>query len=243
MNELVDIAMIVGEQQPGLDSSPVGSRIVYEPAQGIVDPRRVEQRERPLAGMDELPVGGLVADGGERGYGEMAREFGRVGAVAGHFVAAFDHIRIGNFLRSDPDLDQRAIFRDERLELFEQIVAKVGRLGHRRRIDSALAEFGVGARGRRRRTVRLVDQAQFGIAEQGARFGRRRLAGLEEPFDRAAQRLRGGFIKIAQAIDGLFGRRDLLETASDVGDRLAQRAHPSNSARHALAAMQAISTA
>ena len=150
---------------------------MHEPAQGIVDPRRVEQGERPLAVVDELAVGGLVADRGERGDGEMAREFGRVGAAAGQFVAAFDHVGVGNLLRPDPDLDQRAIFRDQRLELFEQIVAKVGRLRHRRRIDAALAEFGVGARVRRRRPVRLVDQAQFGIAEQRARLGGRRLAG------------------------------------------------------------------
>ena len=83
---------------------------MHEAAQRIVDPRRVEQGERPLGAEVELAVRGLVADRGERRHGKEARELRRVGAAAGQLVAAFDHIRIGNLLRADADLDRGAVF-------------------------------------------------------------------------------------------------------------------------------------
>ena len=48
---------------------------MHEPAQRIVDPRRVEQRERALGAEEEFAVGDLVADRGQRGDGEKTREF------------------------------------------------------------------------------------------------------------------------------------------------------------------------
>ena len=80
---------------------------MHEAAQRIIDARRVEQSERPLGAEVELAVRRLVADGGERGHGEKARELGGVGAAARQFVAALDHVRVGNFLRADADLDRR----------------------------------------------------------------------------------------------------------------------------------------
>ena len=102
-----------------------------EPAQRIIDPRRVEQRERPLdAGADvERAVGDLVADHGERGRGEIARELGGGGAAAAEFVAALEHVGVGDLLRADADLDRRAEFLDQRLELFEQIARGNPRAG------------------------------------------------------------------------------------------------------------------
>ena len=87
-----------------------------EPAQRVIDPRRVKQGERPLVVVHEFAVRGLVADGGERGTGKVAGKLHGVGAAAGQFVAAFDHVRVGDLLIPDPDLDMRAVFRDERLE-------------------------------------------------------------------------------------------------------------------------------
>ena len=159
-----------------------------EPAQRIVDARRVEQRQRAMVAEHELAVRGFIADRGERGDGKEARQFGRVSASARQFVAAFDHVRVRDLLRADPDLDGRAVFGHQRLELLQQIAAEVGGLGHRSRIDAGLAEFGEGARIRRRRRVRLIGQAQFGVAEKRARRGRGRLAVPEQPLDGAAQR-------------------------------------------------------
>ena len=190
-----------------------------EAAQRIIDARRVEQRQRPLGAEVELAVGDLVADRRQRGDGKEAREFGGVGAAARQFVAAFEHVRVGDLLRADADLDRGAVFADQRLELLEQIGAKLLRLRHRRRVDAGLAEFREGARVRRRRAVGRVGQAQFGIAEQRARRGRRRHAVLEEALDRAAQRLRRLIVEARETVDRLAGRCHPLERAPDVVDR------------------------
>ncbi len=205
LDELVDIAVVVGEQHPRLHRPPVGAGIVHEAAQRIIDPRRVEQGERPLGAEVELAVRRLVADRGERGHGKKTREFGGVGAAARQLVAALDHIRVGDLLRADADLDRGAVFADQRLELLEQIGAELGRLRHRRRVDAGFAELGEGARARERRAVRRINQAQFGIAEQGARRARGRLAFLEKALDRPVQGLSRLVIEANEPVDRLAG--------------------------------------
>ena len=49
LHELVDIAVIVGEQHPGLHRAPVRARVVDEAPQRVVDAWRIEQRKRPFA--------------------------------------------------------------------------------------------------------------------------------------------------------------------------------------------------
>ena len=109
-HELVDVAVIVGQQHPGLHRPPVGAGVVDEAAQRVVDAQRVEQGERPLGADVELAVGDLVADRRQRGGGKVARELGGVGAAARQFVAALEHIRVGDLLRADADLDRGAVF-------------------------------------------------------------------------------------------------------------------------------------
>jgi hypothetical protein len=65
---------------------------VHEAAQRIVDPRRVEQGERPLGAEVELAVRSFVADRRQRRDGKETRQFSRVGAAARELVAAFDSI-------------------------------------------------------------------------------------------------------------------------------------------------------
>ena len=149
---------------------------MHEPAQRIVDPRRVEQRQRPLgAGADfEHAVGDLVADHRERGRGKMAREFGGGDAAATEFVAGLEHVGVGDFLSAEPDFHLGAELARERLELLEQIGAEVLGMRHRRRIDAGRREFGEGARVRGRRAVGAIGHAQARIAETRAHLGRRR---------------------------------------------------------------------
>ena len=138
---------------------------MHEAAERIIDARRVEQGERPLGAEVEFAVRGLIANRRQRRHGKEARELGGVGAAARQLVAAFDHVWVGNLLRADADLDRRPVFRDQRLELLEQIGAKVRRLGNRRRVEAGLAELGERARAGGRRAVGRISQAQFGIAE------------------------------------------------------------------------------
>ena len=102
LHELIDIAVIVGEQHPGLHRAPVGAGVVDEAAQRIIDARRVEQGERPLGAEVELAVRRLVADRRQRRHGKEPGEVRRVAAAAREFVAAFDDVRVGNFLAPTP---------------------------------------------------------------------------------------------------------------------------------------------
>ena len=256
LHELVDIAMIVGEQHPGLHPPPVGTGVVDEAAERIVDARRIEQGERPLGAEVEFAVGGFVADRRQRRDGKETRQLRGVGAAAGQFVAAFDHVRVGDLRRADADLHDGAVFADQRLELLEQVGAKLLRLGDRGRIDAGLAEFCERPRAREGRAVGGVSQAELGIAEQGARRRRRRLAFLEEALDRAAQGLRRVVVEAGETVDSLVGRRHPLERSPDVVDRRAKHrsvtftkvTEPASwpgrrpGPVYVLAAMQAIST-
>ena len=205
MDELVDIAVVVGQQQPRLHRAPVGAGVVDEPAQRVIDPHRVEQRDRPLeTGADfERAVGDLVADRVQLGNGKEARELGGGRAAAPEFVAALEHVRIGDFLRADADLDRRAEFLDQRFELLEQIGAEILRLRDRRRVDAGLGELGEGARARRRHAFGLVDDPQLGIAEARAHRLARRNAVDQEPFDRRAQRRGRLVIERGEPVDRL----------------------------------------
>ena len=78
-DEFIDIAVIVGEQDIALKMLGRGAGIVAEAREAEVGAQRVEQRERLCLGgiLSEQPVGQLVADVGELGGREMAREFER----------------------------------------------------------------------------------------------------------------------------------------------------------------------
>ncbi len=184
---------------------------MHETAERIIDAGRVEQSERPLGAEVEFAVRGLVADRGQRRHGKETREFGRVGAAARHLVAAFDHVRIGNLLRANADLDRGAVLRHERLKLLEQISSEVPRLGNRRCVNASLAELGESARARGRLPVGRISQAQFGIPEQGPRRRRRRLAVLKKALHCAMQRLRRLIVQANEPVDRLMGGFQPLE--------------------------------
>ena len=146
-HELIDIAVIVGQQHPRLHRAPVGAGVMDEPAQRIVYASRVEQRERSLGAESDLvlPVGNLVADRRERSRGKMQRELGGGHAAAAELVAALEHVGVSDLSRAVADLDFGAEFVDQRAQLLEQVVAKIPGLGHRRRINPGSSELGEGA--------------------------------------------------------------------------------------------------
>ena len=212
LDELVDIAVVVGEQHPRLHRPPVRAGVVNEAPQRIIDPRRVEQGERPLGAEVELAVSRFVADGGERRHGEKTRQLGGVGAAAaGQLIAALDHVRVGNLLGADADLDRGAVFAHQRFELLKQIGAELGRLCHRRRVNAGFAELGEGARAGESRAGRRVNQAQLGIAEQGAGRARGRLALFEKALDRPVQGLSRLVIEANEPVDRFLRARHPLE--------------------------------
>ena len=106
-HEAVDVAVVVGEQNPALHMPPVAARVVHEALQRIVDAHRVEQRERARLALAEVPgaVGDLVAHGGELRRREVPGEVGHVHGRAGQLLGAVEHVRIGNALAARLHLD------------------------------------------------------------------------------------------------------------------------------------------
>ncbi len=123
-HELVDVAMVVGEQDPRLDVAPVRARVVDETAQRKVDPDRVEECQGPrafrLVGLPE-PVGDLVAHRREQRHREMAGEVGRGGAVAGEVGPGLDHVGVRDLLGARSDLDRDAVVAHQRVQLIQEI--------------------------------------------------------------------------------------------------------------------------
>ena len=113
-HELVDVAVVVGEQDPLLHVAPIAARVVHEAAQRVVDAGGVEQRQRAwlALAMLPLPIRDLVAHGGELRRRKMAGEIGRGDAGARNLVGALEHIGVGDLLVADGDLNAGAILGD-----------------------------------------------------------------------------------------------------------------------------------
>ena len=55
LHELVDIAVVVRQQHPGLHRAPVGARVMHEPSQRIIDARRVERAQAAARRRGRIP--------------------------------------------------------------------------------------------------------------------------------------------------------------------------------------------
>ena len=130
-HELVDIAMIVGQQDPGLHLAPVGARVVLEPLQRVVDADGVEegQRQGLARPMVPLAVGDLVAHLREARHRKVNGQFGGRDAVAPEVVALFEHVRVGDFLFGPRDFDAGAIVADQVAQLLDPDSVGNGRAG------------------------------------------------------------------------------------------------------------------
>ena len=157
-HELVDVAVIVGQQDPGLDVAPVGAGVVHQAAQRVIDAHGVEQRERALGvgRLSNSAVGDLVADHREQRRREIAGEVGGGGAAAPEVVAGLEHVGIGDLLGADADLDLGAVIRRPAAAAAQQIGAEIGGLGHRGGIDAGRGNLAKARGIDRRRAVRAV---------------------------------------------------------------------------------------
>src|SRR3546814_13583764 len=97
-SDLVDIAVIVGEQYVALEMLGRGAGIVAQPREAEIGAQRVEQRERLRRGRieSEQTVGELVADIGALGGREMARQLPRGDAAHVRSVPRAKHVRTGD---------------------------------------------------------------------------------------------------------------------------------------------------
>ena len=104
-DELVDVTVIVGQQDPRLHMAPVTAGVVLDALEREVGARCVEQCQRQW--VDVLPVvqtiGGAVGGGGQIGAGEYPCQLGGGHTTAGQLIAALDHVRVGNVLLAAAD--------------------------------------------------------------------------------------------------------------------------------------------
>src|SRR5215213_11754209 len=109
--KLIDVAMIIGKQNPRLEPLPVGAGIVDETAQRIIDAHCIEERKGPGLGVILLPgaVGDFIADRREhRGWKIMSELLGANTAEI-ELIALVEDIGVRNFLIADADRDRGAI--------------------------------------------------------------------------------------------------------------------------------------
>ena len=130
-DELVNIAMVVGQQNPRLHMAPVAAGVVHQAAQGEVDPRGVEQRQGQRIGV--FPVVQAIGDaiGGSRQVGARKHPRQRCSgnAGAGQFITLLDHIRVRNILLTDADFYFNGEVAHQGHQLFQQVVTERGGMG------------------------------------------------------------------------------------------------------------------
>ena len=206
-DELVDVAVIVGQQNPRLHMAPVAAGVMHQTAQGEVHARGVEQRQWQRIGVFPVveTVGNAIGGGGQIGTWEHPRQHRRGDAGTGQFIALLDHVRIGNVLLADADFDGHGEVVHQRRQLFEQVFAKGRRVGDGDAVSARQLHLGVSAGGLRHFALAVVGQTQFGIAKQGTLFGVGFDAVLEVTLEGGIQRSGGPLMQLGQTIHGLFG--------------------------------------
>ncbi|MNQ91350.1 hypothetical protein D3C85_1067250 [compost metagenome] len=205
-HELIDVAMIVGEQDIGLHVLDRGAGVVAQAGQREVGAQAVELGQGEVLARREQAVRDLVADVGQVRGREPARDRGRHGAVQRH-AGTVQHIGEGDFLIRRLDRDGGAVLGDQQAQLLQQIIAVQVGAGDGRRIDAGARQAGEGPRLQVLRTVAEPADGQSRIGEQagGPGFGIGALAGLEEALHCGSQIGDGLIVEGFEAVQRRLG--------------------------------------
>ena len=210
-HELVDVAMVVGEQDERLDVLHRRAGVVPQPRQREVGAQPVEVRQGKGLGLGEHhAVGDLVADVGQVGGREVAGDVRRLAGVERH-GRPVHHIGEGDLLGGGVHADSRAIVLHQQLQLLDQIGAVQVRPGDRGLVDAGAGQAGIGPALGRRRGVALPFDAQQRIGEQapGAGLGVGQGSGVDELADGLAQGVNGGVVAGDEAVRRRLGSEGL----------------------------------
>ncbi len=162
-DELVDVAVIVGEQDILLDVLGRRAGVVAEAGEREIGAQRVEQRQRArIVGRDPQAVGDLVADVRQLGGGEMAREIGGRDLVEAQRMAGIEDIGEGDFLPPRRRMDLDVIVLDQEGELLDQIFGEDRGLGDADPVFAGLDQPPERADRRGAAVAALVAQADLG---------------------------------------------------------------------------------
>ncbi|MNZ88609.1 hypothetical protein D3C78_1075040 [compost metagenome] len=206
-DELIDVAVIVGQQDPRLHVPPVAAGVMHQPAQGKIHPGGIEQGQRQWIGVFPIvqTVGNAIGRRRQVGTREHPRQHGGGDTGTGQLIALLDHIRIRDVLLADTDFHGHGEVVHQRNELFQQVFTESRRMGDGDAVGARQLNLGVCASGLRDFALAVVGQAQFGIAEHRALFGIGLDAILEVALERLAQRGGCTIVQECKPIHGLLG--------------------------------------
>ncbi len=209
-NELVDIAVIVGQQNPRLYVAPVAAGVMHQTAQREIHPRSVEQRQwqRVDVGPVIQAVGNAIGGGRQVGAREHPCQRRSGDARAGQLIALLDHVRIRNALLAHADFDRHGEIVHQRNELFEQVLFEGFGLRDGNAVGARQLHLGVGTGGHRYFALAFVDQAQFRVAELRALFGGGFDAVFQVALERLTQRTGSAFMQLGEPFYSLLGGVD-----------------------------------
>ena len=205
-HELVDIAIVVGEQDVALHILDRRARVVPQAGEGEVGAQAVELGQREVPAEVEHAVRDLVADIRQVGGREPAGHGRRLAAVEAD-VRAVHHIRKGNFLMRRANLEGGTIVCLQQAQLFHQIGAEQVGPGDGGRIDARPRQAGVGAGFKVAGPFAKPADPEFRIGEQafGPGFRISAFAGPQEGRHRSAQVGDGLIVEGFEAVQGRLG--------------------------------------
>ena len=209
VDELVDVAVIVREQDVALEVLGRGAGVMGEAREREIGPEAVEQRQRH--GFARPPhldaVGQFVADQRQLGGREVPRELRRGHAEHRRAALRVEHVGEGDFLPRRAAIDFDAVVGLEQPELLVQVVGKELWLGHGGRISARLVQPPESARAVAGKAAARETDPQLGVAIAAvvAALGRRGIAGAGKVGDIGAQALDGGVVDGGQLGNGGFG--------------------------------------
>ncbi|MNZ28392.1 hypothetical protein D3C78_456200 [compost metagenome] len=205
-DELVDVAVVVGQQYPRLHMAPVTAGVMHQAAQGEVHPRGIEQRQGQRIGVFPFieAVGDAVGGGGQIGAREHPGQLGGGHPGTGQFVAVLHHIGIGNVLPAGAHFNLHGEVMHQRPQLLQQVGAESVRVGDGDTVVARHLDLGIGAGGGRHLALAPVGDAQQRVAEQRALCGVRLDAFLDVALQRQAEGTGGLLVQFGESIDGFL---------------------------------------
>lgn len=209
LDELVDVTLVIGQQNPRLDAAPVAAGIVQQAPQRVIHTHRVEQCQRQrLAGIGgPKPVRHLIAHSGQQGGRKMPRQVGRRRRTLSELVAAVQDVRVRHLLFARRHPDRGTILRRQRTQLIKQIGPEKARLGNGGGIDTRGLESPPGTARNRDRPAGLPGHPQFRIAKAAALLRKRWCTIGCKARQGVALRLHRLGVQRLQPVDRLVGRQ------------------------------------
>ncbi|MNX94904.1 hypothetical protein D3C86_1271520 [compost metagenome] len=206
-DELVDVAVIVGQQNPRLHMPPVAAGVMHQSAQGEIHPRGIEQRQGQRIGVFPIvqTVGNAVGRRRQVGTREHPRQHGGSDTGTRQLIALLDHIRIRDVLLADTDFHRHGEVVHQRNQLFQQVFTESRRMGDGDTVGARQLDLGIGTRGLRDFALAVIGQTQFGITKHCTLFGVRFDSILEVTLERLGQRSGCTIVQERKPVHGLLG--------------------------------------